>query len=120
MPRGVMRLVVPTPDARRVLALPNGLAGWALPAVPIDLPFGGWDEVALHAAGLAVGAPVVPVREIDSTTWSMSATGRVPAAGRTWIGLDELDRLGADASAVRTWVESPERRPPPHGDDRPG
>jgi hypothetical protein len=118
--RGVIRLVVPTPDDRRVLALPNGLAGWTLPAVPVDLPFGGWDEAALRAAGLAVGAPVEPGTEIDPGTWSMSTTGRVPAAGRTWIGVDELDRLGADASAVRKWVRSLEGRPPAHGDDRPG
>ena len=120
MSRGVVRLVVPGPDDRRVLALPNGLAGWALPAVPVELPFAGWSETTLHAAGLAVGAPVVPGAEVDPTTWSMAPAGRVPAAGRTWIALDELDRLGSDAPVVRRWVESLERGAPAHGDDRPG
>lgn len=118
--RGIVRLVVVSPDGRRVLALPNGLAGWTLPAVPAELPFAGWDEGPLHAAALAVGAPVAPGAQIDPTTWAMSPTGRVPAAGRTWIGLHELDRLGSDAAVVRRWVESVEGGAPAHGDDRPG
>jgi hypothetical protein len=118
--RGVVRLVISTPDHRRVLALPNGLAGWTLPAVPVELPFHGWDEAGLRAASRVVGAAVEPVASIDPTTWSMAATGRVPAAGRTWIGIDELDRLGSDAAVVRRWAESLEPGPPAPRGDGPG
>ena len=99
----LLRLLVPSPDGRRLLARPNGLAGWALPAVPAG-PEGWSDEVAA-SAGRVVGAPVRPVREVVDGAGEVEALDRIPAAGVTWIGLDEAGRLGADAGAVRRWAE---------------
>jgi hypothetical protein len=103
----LLHLIVPSPDRRRVLARPSGLAGWALPAVPIgeDLAAGdGWSDTLRDAAARVVGSPVRPVREVTAAAWEVEATGRVPAVGVTWVGLDEAGRLGADAEAVRRWA----------------
>lgn len=104
--RGVVRLIVPSPDGRRVLAAPNGLAGWRLPSLAVDLPFTEWDARAVEQAAAVVGAPIVPVGVVLPGCWAVTTEGRVPAVGRTWIGLDEVDRLGADASAVRRWADA--------------
>jgi hypothetical protein len=100
----VVRIIVASPDDRLVLARPNGLAGWTLPAVPVPDPFPGWDEAAVAAAGDQVGAPVDPVGEVAPGYWVVRARGRVPANGRTWIPVAEAARLGADADAVRRWA----------------
>ena len=104
MARGVLRLIVPSPDHRRVLARPNGLAGWALPALAVDLPFASWDDESVARAGRLLGVPVGPREPVGTDCWVVEPTGRVPAVGRTWVGLDEVDRLGADAGAVRAWA----------------
>ena len=94
--------MVPSPDGRRVLARPNGLAGWALPVVP--LPGDGWDEASLDAARRLVGAPVRPVRPVGEGAWQLEALDRVPAVGVTWIAPEEAGRLGADAGTVLRWA----------------
>jgi hypothetical protein len=100
--RRLVRLVVPSPDGRRVLARPNGLAGWTLPVVAVE--GAGWSEVALEAAGRVVGAPVRPVREVVDGAWEVAALDRVPATGVTWIGVDEAGRLGADRDVLVRWA----------------
>jgi hypothetical protein len=100
--RRLVRLVVPSPDRRRVLARPNGLAGWALPVVPLSAD--GWDEAALASAARVVGAPVQPVRDLGAGGWEVEVQGRVPAAGVTWIAPAEAARLGADADLARRWA----------------
>lgn len=97
-----MRLVVPSPDRGRVLARPNGLAGWTLPVVAIDGE--GWSEAAVEAAGRAVGAPVRPVREVQDGAWEVEALDRVPAVGVTWIAVEEAGRLGADRAVLDRWA----------------
>lgn len=101
--RGPLRLVVPSPDRARVLARPNGLAGWTLPAVPVELPFDAWSPADLERAAAIVGAPVEPLHRLDERTWVMTVTGRIPAAGTTWIGEDETGRLGSDAGIADAW-----------------
>ena len=117
--RGVVRLIVPSGDGTRVLAAPNGLAGWRLPSLAVDLPFVEWDPQTLEQAAAVVGAPVVPVGAVLPGCWAVTTDGRVPAVGRTWIGLDEVDRLGADATAVRRWAEASSPTTPA-SEDRPG
>jgi len=102
----LVRLVVPSADRRRVLARPNGLAGWTLPVVPAGGD--GWSAAVLDAAARVVGAPVRPVRELEPGAWEVEALGRVPAAGTTWIGPEEAGRLGADAGVVRRWATEDE------------
>lgn len=114
--RGVVRLIVPSTDGRRVLAAPIGLAGWRLPSLAVDLPFAEWDRDVAERASAAVGAPVVPVDAVTPDCWVVSTEGRVPAVGRTWIGLDEVDRLGADAGVVRRWAAASAATTPPSGD----
>jgi hypothetical protein len=97
------RLVVPSPDRSRVLARPNGLAGWSLPVV--DLAGGRWDEAALAAAARTIGAPVRPVRELIDGAWEVEALDRVPRAGIAWIAPVEAARLGADRQVVIRWAE---------------
>jgi hypothetical protein len=104
--RPVVRLLVPSPDGRRVLARPNGLAGWALPAVPVSDHL--WTEEDLAAAARIVGAAVRPVREVVEGTWEVEALGRVPATRITWISPDESPRLGPDAAAVLRWAAADE------------
>lgn len=99
--RGPLRLVVRSPDGRRVLARPNGLAGWALPTIAVDVPFFQWADAEVARASAALGAAAVPVRRLTSSAWEMEARGRVSAAGTTWIGLDEVERLGVDAGPAR-------------------
>ena len=108
--RGVVHLVVPAPDGRRVLARPNGLAGWALPTIAADLPLFQWTDAEVTRASRTLGAAVVPVRRIGAGAWEVEVRGRVSAAGNTWIGLDEVDRLGVDAAPARSVL----------GEDRPG
>ncbi len=106
MTRRLLRLVVPAPDRARVLARPNGLAGWTLPVLPVpgdaDVD---WTEALLAAAARAVGAPVRPVREVAPGVWEVEPLGRVPSTGVTWIGLGEAGRLGADAGALVRWAD---------------
>lgn len=101
--RGPLRLVVPSPDGTRVLARPNGLAGWALPTVAVDLPFAGWTDALVAQAGRVVGTPVRPLRRLGERVWVVEATGRIRAAGNTWVGAAEVERLGTDAGAARAW-----------------
>jgi len=106
----LLRLLLPSPDRRRVLARPNGLAGWALPAVPAGS--GGWSDDVAGAAGRVLGAAVRPVGEVADGVWEVEATERVPAVGVTWIGVDEAARFGADAAVVRRWAALGEGRAP--------
>ncbi len=94
--------MVPSPDGVRVLARPNGLAGWALPRIAVDVPFTGWDDAARAAATAAVGAAIEPVEPLDDRGWVVRAE-RVGAAGTTWIAADEIERLGTDASLARVF-----------------
>jgi hypothetical protein len=102
--RGVVRLIVPSPDGRRVLARPNGLAGWALPTIAVDLPFDAWDDHASDRAQRLLSTTVAAGARVTADCWAVAATGRVPAAGNTWIDVGEADRFGADAGAVRAWA----------------
>lgn len=107
VPRRLLRLLVPTPDRSRVLARPNGLAGWTLPVLPVpDGADVAWDEALLAAAERVVGAPVRPVREVAPGAWEVEATGRVPSTGVTWIGPVEAGRLGADAALLIRWADA--------------
>lgn len=106
MARALLRLVVPAPDRSRVLARPNGLAGWTLPVVP--RPEGAtevWSEEVLAAAERVVGAPVRPVREVVAGAWEVEALGRIPRTGTAWIAADEAGRLGADAAVLVRWAD---------------
>ena len=106
MHRRLLRLVVPTPDRSRVLARPNGLAGWTLPVVPLDdAEEVSWTDDLVAAAGRVVGAPVRPVREVAGGAWELEALGRIPSTGATWIGTHEAGRLGADAGVLVRWAE---------------
>ncbi len=100
--RTTLRLVVPSPDGRRVLARPNGLAGWALPQIAVDAPFRGWDESATAAASAVLATTVEPGEPITDGAWIVRVE-RIGAAGNTWIGEHELDRLGSDAGVARAW-----------------
>lgn len=107
MSRHVVRLVLPSPDRRRVLARPNGLAGWALPVVPVEVDDDGvpvWSEPVAAAAARVVGAPVDLVRAVGEGAWEVASEGRVPSVGTTWIAPDEARRLGADAGVVAAWA----------------
>ena len=106
MGTSLARLLVPSPDRRRVLARPNGLAGWMLPVVPLGPE--GWSADALSGAARVVGAPVRPVRDLGDGAWEVEAQGRVPAVGVTWIALDEAARLGADARVLHRWMHAGE------------
>ncbi len=106
MTRRLVRLVVPTPDRSRVLARPHGLAGWALPVVPVDVADGDvptWSEAVAATASRVVGAPVAFVRAVGDA-WEVGAEGRVPSVGTTWIAPAEARRLGADATVVDAWA----------------
>lgn len=106
VPRRLVRLVLPTPDRRRVLARPNGLAGWALPAVPVEVAAGAspaWSDAVAAAAERIVGAPVAFVRAVGDA-WEVEAQGRVPRAGTAWIDPAEAGRLGADAPVLVAWA----------------
>ncbi len=110
MARTLLRLVVPSPDGRRVLARPNGLAGWTLPVVaaPDDDGTNRWTDSTSEAAARTIGAPVAPVRRLDERTWEVRAEGRISAAGAEWVAADEAGRLGADADVVRRWATQSE------------
>lgn len=94
-----VRLVVVSPDRRRVLARPNGLAGWSLPAVPMDFP-PAWTAADSERARRLLGADVAPVRRIAPAAWLVEPRSRVPVAGSSWIAAHELARLGADAGVA--------------------
>ncbi|MDZ7674308.1 MAG: hypothetical protein U5K30_04475 [Acidimicrobiales bacterium] len=106
--RGPLRLVVPSPDGTRLLARPNGLAGWALPTMAVDVPFEGWSDELVARAGRAIGTPVRPLRRVDEDVWAVEPADRIRAAGNTWIGAAEVERLGADADAARAWFAEPD------------
>lgn len=106
MPRRLLRLLVPTPDRARVLARPNGLAGWALPVLPVpDDADVDWDDELVAAAARVVGAPVRPVREVAPGAWEVEVLGRVPSTGVDWIAPTESGRVGADAALVVRWAD---------------
>lgn len=109
--RCVIRLLVPSPDGRRVLARPNGLAGWTLPSIPAAAPLETWTDEAGERAAALLGVPVEPVGPVATDAWVVVAKGRIPSAGSTWIGASEAARLGADEAVVRRWAESSD----PHG-----
>ncbi len=89
-----------------MLARPNGLAGWALPVVPVpDGVAVEWTEELLAAAARAVGATVRPVAEVSPAAWEVEVQDRVPSTGTTWIGRDEAGRLGADAALLVRWAD---------------
>jgi hypothetical protein len=104
--RRLLRLVVPSPDRSRVLARPNGLAGWTLPviAVPDDDDVT-WTDELVSAAGRAVGAAVQPVCVVGTGAWELRALGRVPSTGVTWIAREEAGRLGAHAAVLIRWAD---------------
>ena len=104
--RGVLRLVVPSPDGTRVLARPNGLAGWTLPTIPVEGPLTEWDDVTAARAEAILGAPCEPVRPLGSDAWVVTATGRISASGTTWITVADAGRLGGDETIVRRWAAS--------------
>ena len=106
----MVRLVVASPDGRRVLARPNGLAGWLLPAIPVELPFEDWTHEAAGRIVALLGVEMEPVRRLEADAWEVTATGRLSAAGNTWIGLDDAGRLGADEATVRAWARSRRER----------
>lgn len=98
MSASVLRLVVLSPDGRRVLARPNGLAGWSLPRVAGDDPgHAAWPPELLAAAARVLGSGVVPDRQIDAGVWLVTPSDRIPMAGNAWIGAHEVARLGDDA-----------------------
>lgn len=107
MARSLVRLVVPSPDGRRVLVRPNGLAGWTLPVVAVERADDAWSEALGDAAARLLGTSVAPVRLLRAGAWLVTAEGRVPAAGNTWIGVEEAERAGADAAVVRAWAAAP-------------
>lgn len=107
--RGVIRLVVVSPDGRRVLARPNGLAGWLLPTIPVTLPFEAWTAEATERAQALLGVDVEPARRLAPDAWEVTTAGRLPAAGNTWIGAEDAGRLGADEPAVQAWAASVRR-----------
>lgn len=114
MPRELLRLVVPSPDRRRLLARPNGLAGWILPVVPVT-DRTAWTVEADAAAHRSLGAATAPVRRLDVRTWELEARGRIPAVGTAWIAPEEAGRLGADADAPGLWRAAEDAGPPsPH------
>lgn len=113
MARRTVRLVVPSPDGRRVLARPNGLAGWTLPTIAVDVPFEEWDDGASSAAARSIGAPVEPIQRLGPLAWALRAQDRIPAAGATWIDEAGADRLGVDAAVARAWFSHAED----HGDN---
>lgn len=107
--RGVIRLVVVAPDGSRVLARPNGLAGWLLPTIPVAMPFEAWSADAGERARALLGVEVEPVRRLAPDAWEVTPAGRLTAAGNTWIAADEAGRLGADEGAVRSWAAAAQR-----------
>jgi len=89
-----------------VLARPNGLAGWTLPAAPVgagDSDDPAWRAALEQAATRAVGAPVVLVRPVGADAWEVEPRGRIPRAGAAWISPSEAGRLGADAGVLAAW-----------------
>jgi hypothetical protein len=105
--RRLVRLVVPTPDRSRVLARPNGLAGWALPTVPVEVGQDeepAWTGAVAEAAARVVGAPVRLVRTVGEGAWEVAVEGRIPRAGAAWIAPGEAGRLGADAAVLAAWA----------------
>lgn len=115
--RGPLRIVARSGDGGRVLARPNGLAGWALPAIAVDLPFLQWSGADVDRASGVLGVPAVPVRRLRPDAWEVETRGRVSAAGTTWIGLEDVERLGVDAPAVRAALGE---QPAEQGHLRPG
>lgn len=106
-----------SPDGRRVLARPNGLAGWALPTMAVDVPFFQWTDDEVGRAARTLGAPVAPVRPLSPDACEIEVLDRVPSAGNTWIGLDEVERFGVDAASARAVLGD---EPADRGHLRPG
>jgi hypothetical protein len=98
--RGVIKLVVVSADGARVLARPNGLAGWTLPTIAATVPLTTWDAEAAAGARAILGSDVEPIRPLGDDAWLVTPTGRIGAAGNTWIGIAEAARLGADEAVV--------------------
>lgn len=99
----MIKLVVASPDGRRVLARPNGLAGWTLPTIAVTLPLTSWGPEAAERARAILGTAVEAIGPLGEDAWVVAATGRIAAAGNTWIAVDEAARLGADAALLRRW-----------------
>lgn len=112
MSRLPLRLIVPSPDGSRVLARPNGLAGWALPTIAVGSPFTAWTDEAADAARAVLGAGVASLGPVVDGVWAVRPDERIAAAGNTWIGAEEVQRLGTDAPAVQAWLTSAEGRAP--------
>lgn len=104
MPLHKLRLIVPTASGAAVLARPNGLAGWALPAIAVATPFDAWNDDAASKARALLQAELRPVRPIADGAWLMELEGRIPAVGSTWIPLDQVARFGADAGVISQWI----------------
>lgn len=109
-PRRTAPLLVASPDRRRVLARPNGLAGWALPRIAVDHERGDDDPDQRDEAVAARAAAQLRVRPSTVTpfgdAFAVEVDGRIPAAGIDWIGRDDVARLGADAALAAAWLES--------------
>lgn len=84
-----------------MLTRPIGLAGWALPTVAVDGPTERWSPRLGTAARQALGAEVDPIRRLAPDAWLVRTTGRIPAAGVTWIAAHEAGRAGGDADLIR-------------------
>ena len=106
----MIRLVVPSPDGTRVLARPNGLAGWSLPTIPTDGPLEEWDEAATARAEAILGARVGSAHPLGPAAWVVTAAGRISAAGTTWITAEEAGRLGGDEALVLRWAAGADHR----------
>ncbi len=98
-----VRLVVASPEHRRVLARPNGLAGWMLPRISTHGALDEWTSGAADAALAVLGTTVEPLERLAPDVWAVQPSGRLTAAGTTWIGEHDVARLGADADIVRSW-----------------
>lgn len=107
-----IRVLLRSPDGRRVLARPNGLAGWSLPTVAAragaewhpEMDGLVWTEKLTTVAEAVLGGGVAPVRRVADDAWELEPLGRLRVPGTTWIGLDEVARLGADAALARDFL----------------
>ena len=107
----MVKLVVASPDGARVLARPNGLAGWILPTIAATVPLTTWGPQAAAGARAILGTEVEPIRPLGDDAWLVTPSGRIGAAGNTWIGIDEAARFGADEAVVLRLGSDRCRRP---------
>lgn len=107
---GPLRLLVRDLSGRRVLARPNGVAGWCLPVLA-PRPTASWGPEEDEAARARLGGDVVPVARVRDPAGGglvvvAEVRDRLPAAGVDWVPVAEAARLGADAPVVRAWAEA--------------